>query len=160
MPGGASVLSRFREFSSVASGLPCPIGSPFPKTSSDRRGTRRVPSLFCRRPDEIVARSRSLLLTFYSKGPIFLQIIYRRDSWRPIRQTGCQAHRTCWSSHRRPWQNKGCGSPFGESRKTTGAQILQAEQRGAPATGNGNEALRPYCASNFTDTRSLLRETS
>jgi len=82
MPGGASVLSRFREFSSVASGLPCPIGSPFPRTSSDRRGTRRVPSLFCRRPDEIVARSRSLLLTFYSKGPIFLQIIYRRDSWR------------------------------------------------------------------------------
>ena len=49
---------------------------------------------------------------------------------------------------------------FWESRKQPTRQILQADQRGAPATGNGNEALGPDRASNDTDARSLSRETS
>lgn len=57
------------------------------------------------------------------------------------------------------WKNKGCWSPFEESRKTTGAQIVLADQRGA-GNRKRKRSAGPYCPSNDKDARSLLREAS
>lgn len=57
------------------------------------------------------------------------------------------------------WKNKGCRSPFEESRKTTGAQMVLADQRGA-GNWKRKRSAGPYCPSNDKDARSLLRETS
>ena len=43
------------------------------------------------RPSEIIAH---LLLTFYTKAPIFLQVVYRRGIWHPIKPSCCKAHCT------------------------------------------------------------------
>ena len=43
------------------------------------------------RSSEIIAH---LLLTFYSKAPIFLQGVYRRGMWHAIKPICCKAHCT------------------------------------------------------------------
>jgi hypothetical protein len=46
------------------------------------------------RSSEIIAIIAHLLLTFYSKAPIFLQGVYRRGIWHPIKPICCKVRCT------------------------------------------------------------------